>query len=84
MLSDEWEYVHLTPAGWIDGSRHLDHGEHTRVETPADCVLTCYRRVEVGAVGAKPNITMQETEHTLDKALIASLIEQHGKPQFCV
>jgi hypothetical protein len=83
-LSDEWEKVHLTPNGWVDGSYKHDHGHRETKDMPLDALLTAYRRVVVAAIGAKPNVTMEETAHTTDKDLIAKLLKQYGPPTFGV
>ena len=83
-LSDEWEEVHLTPKGWVDGSYMHDHGHTQSREVPPDTVLTAYRRVFVAAIGARPNVTMEETVRTTDEALIKRLLEKFGPPVFGV
>ncbi len=81
-LSDEWEEVHLTPNGWVDGSYRHDFGNRVEEATPADTVLTVRRHVYVGAIGATPKITVTETPQIADKAKIAELLAKFGKPRF--
>lgn len=38
--SDEWEDVHLTPSGWVDGSDKRDFAGVTHRPVPPDAVLT--------------------------------------------
>ena len=83
-LSDEWEEVHLTPGGWVDGSYKHDYGHRETRAKPADAVLTAYRRVTVGAMGARPEVNMDEIAHTSDKEIIERLKAQYGPPTFGV
>ena len=82
-LSNEWQYQHLTPNGWVQGSERVDFQGVTKREAPSDAVLTAYREVYVGA-GATPNITEDRTPHTDDKDLIDRLLVKYGAPQFGV
>lgn len=81
-LSNEWEEVHLTPNGWVDGSYKHDSGARVVVDVPKDALLTVRRHVVVGAIGAMPDIEVSETPLSNDVALIAQLREKHGKPVF--
>ena len=81
-VSDEWEEVHLTPAGWIDGSYKHDFGKRVDVPVPKDTVLTVLRHVTVGAIGASAKVREKETALTTDASLIAELRAKHGKPNF--
>lgn len=83
-VSDEWEKMHLTPSGWIQGSGKYDFQGIEEKSVPDDTVLTAYRHVYVGAIGAKPQITETQNHHTHDKALIKILLEKYGSPQFAV
>lgn len=82
--SDEWENMHLTPNGWVLGSGKYDFQGITEKTKPTDAVLTAYRRVYVGAIGAKPQITENQDFHTEDKTLIKTLLDKYGSPQFSV
>ncbi len=81
-LSDEWEEVHLTPAGWVDGSYKHDFAKSVDVPVPQDAVLTVFRHVTVGAIGATPKVHEKETPLTTDSNLIAELRAKYGKPTF--
>ncbi len=49
-LSDEWTEYHLTPQGWIRGTRKVDGaGIVEQVERPKEAVLTCRYREYVGS-----------------------------------
>ena len=80
--SREWEDVHLTPGGWVDGSYKHDFQPVTEVPRPSNAVLTVTRRVHVAALLAKPDISETEVAHTSDTALIAELKAKYGKPTF--
>lgn len=81
-LSNEWEEVHLTPNGWVDGSYKHDCRARVVIDVPQDALLTVRRHVVVGAIGASPDIDVSETALSTDAALIAKLREKHGKPVF--
>lgn len=81
-LSDEWEEVHLTPAGWVDGSYKHDFGRRNDVPVPQDAVLTVLRHVTVGAIGASAKVSEKESPLTNDASLIAELRAKYGKPTF--
>lgn len=40
-ISSEWTEYHLTPSGWVEGSRCVDFGGATTLVPPRDRVLTC-------------------------------------------
>lgn len=82
--SNEWEEVHLTPAGWVDGSFRLDSGTKEEIAVPEDAVLTIRRRVYVASVFSAPDISHDETAHTADTARIAELRKRFGEPIFGV
>lgn len=81
-VSDEWEEVHLTPSGWVDGSYKHDFGKRVDVPVPKDAVLTILRHVTVGAIGASANVREEETPRTTDASLITELRAKYGKPTF--
>jgi hypothetical protein len=84
-LSDEWENMHLTPSGWVQGSQKLDFQRNTDDKpVPEDAVLTAYRKVYVGAIGATPQVTENTTNLSDNLELIESLLAKFGKPQFGV
>ncbi|HGE8238902.1 hypothetical protein LZT27_07785 [Aeromonas veronii] len=83
-LSNEWEYMHLTPSGWVQGSMKLDFQRTQDIAVPEDAVLTAYRKVYVGAMGAKPEVTEETTNLSNDSDFIKQLLLKYGKPQFGV
>jgi hypothetical protein len=40
-LSSEWILFHLTPAGWVAGTKKLDGGRVQERRPPPDTVMTC-------------------------------------------
>ncbi|WP_247538949.1 translation initiation factor 1 [Ralstonia pseudosolanacearum] len=84
VASNEWEELHLTPAGWVDGSYRLDGGDRMDVDAPADAVLTVRRRVYVASLMSGADIDQDETPRTKDTARIAALRQQFGEPPFGV
>ncbi|WP_421312619.1 hypothetical protein [Aeromonas sp. 603404] len=83
-LSNEWEYMHLTPSGLVQGSMKLDFQSAQDIAVPEDAVLTAYRKVYVGAMGAKPEVTEETTNLSKDSDFIKKLLLKYGKPQFGV
>lgn len=83
-LSDEWEEVHLTPNGWVDGSYKHDGGREGTEAVPRDAVLTILRHVYVAAIGATAVSTETETRLIDDEERIAELRALHGRPTFSV
>jgi hypothetical protein len=84
-LSNEWENMHLTPSGWVQGSTKLDFQRSSEYRpVPEDAVLTAYREVYVGAIGATAQVTENTTKLSSDAELINSLMAKFGKPQFGV
>ena len=82
--SNEWEDMHLTPGGWVDGSFKADFAPVRERPVPQDAVLTITRRVKIASAYSAPDISETETKHTTDEALIESLREKFGKPTFGV
>jgi hypothetical protein len=83
-LSNEWAYMHLTPSGWVQGSSKLDFQDTQVVPAPEDAVLTAYRKVYVGAIGAKPEVTESKTPLSNDSSFVEELLNKYGHPQFGV
>ncbi|PME35099.1 hypothetical protein BCV39_18855 [Vibrio sp. 10N.286.55.E10] len=83
-LSNEWEYMHLTPIGWVQGSTKLDFQGKKDVPVPDDAVFSVYRKVYVGAIGAKPDITEETKNISNDLQLIEKMLKKFGEPKFSV
>lgn len=83
-LSNEWEEMYLTHEGWVQGSTKLDFQGVNEVEKPANAILKVYRKVYVGAIGAKPDVSESQIKYTDDQSLIDDLITKFGKAQFGV
>lgn len=81
--SEEWEELHLTPAGWIAGSYRHTPWPAVDVETPAANVLTVRRHVSA-VYGGQSRAVEDRTPQTEDMALIESLLARYGSPQFNV
>lgn len=82
--SDEWQLLHLTPGGWVDGGGKYDFTGVEGKPVPVDAVLTVKRHVYVGAIGAAPKIDESEMPSSKDQELIQSLLQKYGKPVFSV
>lgn len=83
-LSDEWEEMHLTPGGWVQGSVKRDLVGTTNIARPADAVQTVRKSGVIAAGGAPYKSTEEETDHTQDSSLIERLRDQFGAPTFQV
>jgi hypothetical protein len=80
---EEWEEMHLTPEGWIDGSYRLAPGEQIELPRPATEVLTIRRHV-VATYGGASRVTEDRTPRTDDMPLIERLLQEFGAPVFKV
>ena len=79
----EWEYMHLTPKGWVGGSIKIDGNREKNIPPPSNTVLTVYREVSVDAIG--PCRSFTQKKRWSNKAwLINGLIVKFGLPQFIV
>lgn len=81
--NDEWEIMHLTPAGWMDGSYRHEPGEAVAIAAPADDVLTVRRHVSA-TYGGPCRVVEDRTPRTEDMALIEQLLTKFGAPGFGV
>lgn len=81
--TEEWEVLHLTPAGWIAGSYRHTPWPAVDVEAPDSGVLTVRRHVTATYCG--PSRAVEDrTPQTQDMALIESLLDRYGSPEFSV
>lgn len=84
--SNEWQYLHLTEKGWSSGGHRYDNGENKDDMKPPGAVLTVFRHVTVGSIGAPSSMNVDErtTKHISDEGKIKALLDQFGDPPFCV
>lgn len=84
--SDEWEDMHLTPVGWVQGSCKLDYGGLKEVATPTNRLVTVHRSAYCGAIGAPSSASVEEsvTYCAADKDAVIRALLKHGKPKFSV
>jgi len=84
--SHEWEEVHLTSDGWIEGSCKLDFGGLKEKPCPADRFLTVRREVRWGKYGAPSSISSDESIIYCDanRDSVILMLLKHGKPGFSV
>ncbi len=64
--NDEWEIMHLTPTGWMDGSYRHEPGEAVAIAPPADDVLTVRRHASTAGRPAWSRTRTPRTEHGAD------------------
>ncbi|KWR74962.1 hypothetical protein [Cupriavidus sp. IDO] len=82
-ISEEWEELHLTPAGWIAGSYRHTPWPVVDVAPPAAGVLTVKRHVTATYCG--PSRAVEDrTPQTHDMALIEALLSRYGSPEFSI
>ncbi len=79
--SEEWEELHLTPAGWIAGSYRHTPWPEVDVAPPDTGVLTVRRHVSA-TYGGPSRAVEDRTPRTDDMAVIESLLAQYGSPAF--
>lgn len=81
--SEEWEVLHLTPAGWIAGSYRRTPWPKVDMDPPETDVLTVRRHVTTTYCG--PSRAVEDrTPQTQDMALIESLLARYGNPEFSI
>lgn len=71
--SREWTEWHLTSKGWVRGSEKTDFSPATKVEPPADRVLSCVFRETIassfGGVSRETDVTWSSDDEKEIKAL---------------
>lgn len=84
--SDEWEEMHLTLDGWVNGSLQYDSTGCIRVEWPSDRVLSVKKSVcHVTKGDASSDAVTQEIFFCHDdKDLVINVLIRHGSPRFSV
>lgn len=86
VASNEWEIQYLTESGWVIGGYKHDFGDAKENVKPDGAVLSVYRHVIVGKLGAPSSVNVDESRNNLidDIEKINSLLEIYGEPQFGV
>jgi hypothetical protein len=79
--SEEWEELHLTPAGWVAGSYRHTPWPVVAVIPPESGVLTVRRHV-TAIYGGPSRAVEDRTPQTQDMGLIESLLARYGGPEF--
>jgi hypothetical protein len=77
-LSDEWTEWHLTPSGWVSGTRD-SAGLHPK-QPPMDRVLTMLWRQNVASRGAEHDNESTELWRTTNNASVQKLLQKFGNP----
>ncbi|WP_456325226.1 hypothetical protein [Desulfonauticus submarinus] len=76
--SDEWFDYHLTPQGWVEGSRKIDFVGVKEKKVPKDRVLTL-RFHEYMSSGFSPmDIWYEELWRHENETLVQNLIKRYG------
>lgn len=75
--SDEIDEMHLTPAGWMQGSQKIDFSGWTHLDAPPDRVLTVRFRERMSSSFSRMELTAAETKYGADAEILEAL-EKHG------
>lgn len=77
-VSNEWFEWHLTPNGWIEGSKKIDGSGVYQKEIPNESVLTlCFHERLSSPFSRAEQYYTIAWQHS-DKALIEKLVQLHG------
>lgn len=79
--SDEIDEMHLTSGGWVQGSQKLDFSGWTRVDAPADSLLTVRFREYMSSVFASMELTASESRIGSDEQILAALRVHGAEPR---
>ncbi len=78
-LSHEWWEYHLTPKGWIEGSKQLDFGGEQKKDIPKDRVLSVRFHERLASAFSKSDDWYEEFFRSPNnKELVQSLITKFG------
>jgi len=78
---EEWEELHLTAKGWVNGTYRIEPWLEVVAPKPDEAVLTTRRRV-TATYGGRSEVVEVRSPHTTDLDLIASLLQSHGDAVF--
>jgi len=79
-LSKEWTEWHLTPEGWVMGSRKTDFTDSTRMEDPPDTrVVTVRFHETISSMYSSPDRWESTTWQSDNEEEIKKLVKQYGE-----
>ena len=79
--SDEWTEWHLTPGGWVSGSKRVDGTQGTTTKPPpADRVQTVKYWEYMGSHASPMSQTHDVLWESSDAAEVAALRQKYGEP----
>ena len=76
--SNEWTEWHLTPAGWVSGSRRVDVANITTEAPPADRVISYRYQEYMSSMYSQMDKELREIWKCDDSALISQLSDKFG------
>lgn len=80
-VNDEWEEMHLTPAGWATGSYR--HTPWPAVDVPLpDVVVMTVRRHVSATYGGPSRVVEERNPLAADISQIEALLIKYGDPDF--
>jgi hypothetical protein len=71
--SDEIDEMHLTPAGWVQGSSKIDFAGWKHVDALPDRLLTVSFREYMSSSFSKMDMSTDIKKHASDSAILAAL-----------
>ena len=77
-LTNEWFEFHLTPDGWVEGSKKEDFRGETNVAIPPSRVMTIRCREYQSCSFAKTDYSREQTWRSPDGAAVRALIDKYG------
>jgi len=80
-INDEWEEMHLTPAGWTTGSYRHTPWLAVNVPLPDVAVMTARRHV-TAMYGRLSRIVEERNPLAADISQIEALLTRYGDPDF--
>lgn len=79
--SDEIDEMHLSPEGWVQGSRKIDFAGWTHRDPPAGLVLTVSFREYMSSSFSPMDLSADITKHAPDSEILAALAKHGAEPR---
>ena len=79
--SDEIYEVHLSPEGWVQGSRKIDFAGWTHRDPPAGLVLTVSFREYISSSFSPMDLSADINKHAPDSEIVAALVKHGAEPR---
>ena len=79
--SDEIYEMHLSPEGWVQGSRKIDFAGWTHRDPPAGLVLTVSFREYISSSFSPMDLSADINKHAPDSEIVAALVKHGAEPR---